>query len=118
MLYAFQCGASLSCSNGLHWTLDLTSRPLTSPVIGPDGLIAVAHEGADASSSFIALVRSDGKLFSDQPIPGQAVGELAVGSAAAKLAYAPNRSLADTLRLNAAGFIPYSHYQFLPVIRK
>jgi hypothetical protein len=79
ILYAFGCGSTSACNYSLHWSLDLTSRPLTSPVIGPDGLVAVAHEGADSSSSYIALVRSDGKFFRDKQIPGQAVGELAVG---------------------------------------
>lgn len=79
ILYAFGCGSSSVCNYSLHWSLDLTSRPLTSPVIGPDGMVAVAHEGADASSSFIAVIRSDGKLFRDEMVPGQPVGELAVG---------------------------------------
>ncbi len=79
ILYAFSCGSGPTCSYSLHWTLDLSGLPLTSPVIGPDGLVTVAHEGADASSSNIAQVRSSGQLLFDQPIPGQAVGELAVG---------------------------------------
>jgi len=79
-LYAFWCGANqYACNFSLHWSLDLGSHPLTSPVIGPDGLVAVAHEGADPTHSYIALVRSDGFLFDDQPIDGQPVGELAVG---------------------------------------
>ncbi len=79
ILYAFWCGSGTTCSYALHWKLDLGSHPLTSPVIGPDGLVAIGHEGADPAHSLIALVRSDGFLYDDQPIDGQPVGELAVG---------------------------------------
>jgi Peptidase family C25/Concanavalin A-like lectin/glucanases superfamily/Fibronectin type III domain/PQQ-like domain len=78
-LYAFGCGTNSTCTYSLHWTLDLGSRPLTSPVIGPDGLVAIGHEGSDSAHSLIALVRSDGFLFDDQIIEGNPVGELAVG---------------------------------------
>jgi hypothetical protein len=78
-LYAFGCGTLSTCSYTLHWTLDLGSYPLTSPVIGPDGLVAIGHTGSDSAHSLIALVRSDGFLFDDQIIDGNPIGELAVG---------------------------------------
>ena len=78
-LYAFWCGGGSACNYTLHWSIDLGSYPLTSPVIGPDGLVAVGHAGDTTASSLIALVRSDGFLFHDQPIQGQAVSDLVVG---------------------------------------
>ncbi|HVP20320.1 MAG TPA: LamG-like jellyroll fold domain-containing protein [Anaerolineaceae bacterium] len=79
-----------SCSGGIispwrsrRWTYNLGSAPLTSPIIGPDGMIAVARLGGNFFGilySNVDLIRPDGHSFREEPILGNAIGALAVSA--------------------------------------
>jgi hypothetical protein len=67
----------------LRWTYALGSAPLTSPIIGSDGMIAVARIGGNFFGiiySNVDMVRPDGHLFREEPILGNAIGALAVSA--------------------------------------
>ncbi len=112
-LYAFPYGTFYFCSKFYcyatileapsryrRWALALGSAPLTSPVVGSDGMIAVAHLGGNFFGIIYSnadLVRPDGVLFREEPILGNAVGALAVS--ADKKVYA-STSTGTTIRID------------------
>jgi Peptidase family C25/Concanavalin A-like lectin/glucanases superfamily/PQQ-like domain len=64
-----------------RWKLDLGSPPLTSPVVGADGFVAIGRVGGNFlgfTFSNVTLVRPDGRNFRDEPVLGNAVGALTV----------------------------------------
>jgi Peptidase family C25/Concanavalin A-like lectin/glucanases superfamily/PQQ-like domain len=66
-----------------RWTVNLGNSPLTSPVIGSDGMIAVGRVGLNLfglTFSYVDLVRPDGHLFRQELIQGNSIGALAVGA--------------------------------------
>lgn len=66
-----------------RWAINLGSAPLTSPIIGSDGMIATAREGGSFLGfdySLVDMVRPDGRLFREQSVPGNAIGALAVSA--------------------------------------
>ena len=77
LLYAF----SPTGTNGSYvqrWTVDLGAVPTTSPIIGPDGYIAVGHQRSPNAN--VAVVSSSGKLFRDMVMGGgEPVGAIAIG---------------------------------------
>jgi hypothetical protein len=76
-----------------RWTVNLGNRPLTSPVIGSDGMIAIGRVGIkflNLTYSYVDLVRPDGYLFRQELIQGNSIGALAVG--ADKVLYASTTS--------------------------
>jgi hypothetical protein len=71
----------------IRWTVDLAGQPLTSPVIGADGFIAIAVE--DGNNTDVVLVRPDSRLYNRSsnmqiaplvflPIPGHATPAMVV----------------------------------------
>ena len=66
-----------------RWTINLGSAPLTSPIIGSDGMIAAARLGGNFFGiiySNVDMIRPDGVLFREEPILGNAIGALAISA--------------------------------------
>ncbi len=60
-----------------RWTFDLGTVPTTSPIIGPDGFIAIGHQ-RDPSNN-LSVVRPDGTLYRDLSLGGgEPVGAIAI----------------------------------------
>ncbi|HEX7568468.1 MAG TPA: C25 family cysteine peptidase, partial [Anaerolineaceae bacterium] len=77
LLYAF----TPSSPEGIYaqrWTLDLGAIPTTSPIIGPDGFVAIGHQHLPNSN--LSIVRPDGSLYRDLDLGGgEPVGAIAIG---------------------------------------
>lgn len=79
-----------SCSGGItspwrtrRWTYSLDSAPLTSPIIGSDGMLGVAKVGGNFFGiifSNVDMIRPDGVLFREEPVLGNAIGALAISA--------------------------------------
>jgi hypothetical protein len=66
-----------------RWAINLGSNPLTSPIIGSDGMIATARVGGNFLGivySLVDMVRPDGVRFREEPVLGNAIGALAVSA--------------------------------------
>ncbi len=94
-LYDFDYGTLFfcfggSCKGGIispwrtrRWTYALDNTPLTSPIIGSDGMVAVAKTGGNFFGiifSNVDMIRPDGVLFREEPIFGNAIGALAISA--------------------------------------
>jgi hypothetical protein len=74
---------TITTSYNRRWALDLGNPPVTSPVIGADGFIALARVGGPSRGiprTYVVLARPDGVKFREESVDGLTIGALAAGS--------------------------------------